>query len=162
MLPAVGDALSSLRQFGDGTLVASALSHMQAAPALTGEPGHFRSHMANTLSAKNDLEAVSAWLSRYREKPHTLGSYRLEVERFLLWCAWELKKPLSSVNAPDCLAYRAFLQAVPITWINPTPVARTDPVWRGFRGQPGPSSQKQALVILQTMYAGLVDAATAR
>lgn len=158
MLPAVGDALSSLRQFGDGTLVASALSHMQSAPALTGERGDFRSHMANTLSAKNDLEAVSAWLSRYREKPHTLRSYRLEVERFLLWCAWELKKPLSSVNAPDCLAYRAFLQAVPITWINPTPVARTDPVWRGFRGQPGPSSQKQALVILQTMYAGLVDA----
>ena len=49
--------------------------------------------MANTLGARNDLEAVNAWLSRYQEKPSTLRSYRKEVERFMLWCAQELKKP---------------------------------------------------------------------
>jgi site-specific recombinase XerD len=31
-------------------------------------------------------------------------------------------------------------------------------LWRGFRGQPGPSSQKQALVIIQTMFGALCDA----
>jgi site-specific recombinase XerD len=37
-------------------------------------------------------------------------------------------------------------------------VARTDPQWRAFRGQPSAASQKQALVILQTLFTGLVDA----
>ncbi|WP_342616735.1 site-specific integrase [Rhodoferax sp. GW822-FHT02A01] len=114
--------------------------------------------MANTLGAKNDLEAVNAWLGRYKEKPSTLRSYRKEVERFLLWCAQELKKPLSSVTSPDCQTYREFLQAVPRTWIEPAPMKRTDPGWRAFRAQPSAASQKQALVILQTLFAGLVDA----
>jgi len=117
LLPAVGEALASLSQFGAGTRVASELAHMQRTPNLAGAQGDFRSHMANTLGAKNDLEAVNAWLERYKEKPHTLRSYRKEVERFLLWCAQELKKPLSSVNAPDCQKYREFLQAVPATWM---------------------------------------------
>ncbi len=135
-----------------------ALEQQSLSTQMVGAVGAFRSHMANTLGAANDLEAVNHWLSRYNEKPATLRSYRKEVERFMLWCARELGKPMSSVTAPDCQAYRAFLQAVPITWINPVPVARTDPLWRGFRGQPGPSSQKQALVIIQTMFEGLRDA----
>jgi site-specific recombinase XerD len=158
LLPAVGLSAQSLAQFGAGTVAASALAYMQNTAALTGEQGDFRSHMANTLGAKNDLQAVNAWLSRYQEKAATQRSYRKEVERFLLWCAQELKKPLSSVNAPDCQQYRQFLQAVPTNWIAPDPVQRTDPRWRAFRGQPSAASQKQALVILQTMFGGLVDA----
>lgn len=158
LLPAVGFSATALNQFGDATQVASGISRMQSAPALTGERGDFRSHMANTLGAKNDLEAVSAWLSRYREKPSTQRSYRKEVERFLLWCAQELNKPLSSVTPPDCQRYREFLQAVPANWIQEGPHLRTDAAWRTFRTQPNAASQKQALVILQTMYAGLVDA----
>ena len=115
LLPAVGQSSLALTQFGAGTLVASSLGQMQRTPVLAGERGDFRSHMANTLGARNDLEAVNAWLGRYSEKPSTLRSYRKEVERFLLWCAEVLKKPLSSVNAVDCQAYRAFLQAVPST-----------------------------------------------
>ncbi len=158
LLPAVGPNAAALSQFGAGTLVASVLERAQITPALNGEQGDFRSHMANTLGAKNDLEAVHAWLLRYQEKPSTQGSYRKEIERFLMWCAQELKKPLSSVNALDCQQYRSFLRAVPASWIQEAPQLRTDPAWRAFRTQPSPSSQKQALVILQTMYAGLVDA----
>jgi site-specific recombinase XerD len=149
---------SPLRQFGPGTLVQLGLSRMQNSPALAGETGEFRSHMANTLGAANDLEAVHAWLEHYQEKPSTLRSYRKEVERFLLWCAQELKKPLSSVTSPDCLRYREFLSNVPATWIHPAPVLRSDPQWRAFRGKPAPASQKQALVIIQTMYGALCDA----
>ena len=158
LLPPVGHSAPALTQFGAGTLAANSLARMQSSAGLAGEQGDFRSHMANTLGAKNDLEAVNAWLSRYQEKPSTLRSYRKEVERFLLWCAQELKKPLSSVNAPDCQKYREFLQAVPATWINERPCKRTDPRWRAFRSQPGAASQKQALVILQTLFGGLVDA----
>jgi site-specific recombinase XerD len=158
LVPIVGQDSSVLRQFGAGTLVASAIQHMQATPALAGGTGDFRSHMANTLGARNDLEAVSAWLSRYNEKPATQRSYRKEAERFLLWCGQELKKPLSSVNSPDCQKYREFLQAVPATWMQRVPLKRTDPGWRAFRSQPSAASQKQALVILQTLFGGLVDA----
>ena len=149
---------AGLSQFGNGTLVTSNLAHMQASPNLAGERGDFRSHMANTLGAKNDLQAVDMWLSRYEEKPSTQRSYRKEAERFLLWCAQVLKKPLSSVTTPDVKQYRAFLQAVPSTWIQKIPLKRTDTAWRAFRVQPSPASQKQALVILQTLYGGLVDA----
>lgn len=151
-------APTQLNQFGEGTLVQMGLGRMQRSEALAGSKGEFRSHMANTLGATNDLEAVNAWLARYKEKPSTQRSYRKETERFLLWCAHELKKPLSSVNGPDCIQYRDFLKAVPALWIHPAPVARTDPQWRAFRGQPGVASQKQALVILQTLFTGLVDA----
>ncbi len=147
-----------LTQFGLGTIVQLGLSLMQNSPGLAGETGEFRSHMANTLGASNDLEAVHAWLAHYQEKPSTLRSYRKEVERFLLWCAQELKKPLSSVTSPDCLRYREFLSNVPASWIHPAPVLRGDPRWRAFRGQPAPASQKQALVIIQTMYGALCDA----
>ena len=158
LLPSVGQDSLAVRQFGTGTLVANAIHRMQNTPALAGAQGDFRSHMANTLGATNDLEAVSSWLSRYNEKPSTQRSYRKETERFLLWCAQELKKPLSSVNSPDCQKYREFLQAVPATWMQHRPLKRTDPGWRAFRSQPSAASQKQALVILQTLFGGLVDA----
>jgi hypothetical protein len=67
LLPAVGQDSVALRQFGAGTLMASAMHRMQATPTLAGSQGDFRSHMANTLGANNDLEAVTAWLSRYNE-----------------------------------------------------------------------------------------------
>ena len=148
----------SLAQFGAGTRVSQELALIKASPTLNGSSGSFRSRSVNTLAANDDPEAVNAWLARFNESPHTLRSYRKEVERFMLWCARELSKPLSDVNLPDCLQYREFLKAVPPTWIGPGPLKRTDPAWRAFRGQPSPASQKQALVILQSMYDGLVDA----
>ena len=125
---------------------------------LLGLNGVFRTHQPNTLEATDDLQAVTRWLSRYAERPATFRSYRKEVERFVLWCANERKKALSSVSGLDCQAYRAFLQAVPAPWCHPVPVERTDPLWRPFRGTPSAPSQKQALVILQTMFEGLRDA----
>jgi site-specific recombinase XerD len=147
-----------LSEFGTGTLVQVRLGRIQLNTALTGATGEFRSHMANTLGASNDLEAINAWLGYYKDKPATQRSYRKEVERFILWCTLDLKKAVSGVTSPDCLKYREFLQSVPLTWIHPAPVARTDPQWRAFRGQPSPASQKQALVILQTMFGALCDA----
>ena len=130
-----------------------------ALPApLCGVDGVFRSHMANALEASDDLQAITRWLSRYSERPSTARSYRKEIERFVLWCTTVARKAVSSASSLDCQAYRAFLAAVPEHWVHPVPVARTDPAWRPFRGQPGPSSQKQALVIIQTMFEGLRDA----
>ena len=134
------------------------LDQLAVPPALAGRDGEFRSGTPNTLGARDDLEAVRAWLSRYGERPHTQRSYRKEVERFYLWCLLALRKPLSSVNSPDCQSYRRFLQAVPTDWIQERTVAKTDPGWRPFRGPLSPSSQRQALVILQAMFEGLQQA----
>ncbi|MFG6488309.1 phage integrase family protein [Roseateles sp. BYS78W] len=125
---------------------------------LSGASGVFRSHGPNTLGASNDLEAVEAWLQRFGERSATLRSYRKESERFLLWCLLEVGKPLSSVTSPDCQAFRTFLAAVPAKWVNVMPVSRSDAMWRPFRGQLSPASQRQALVIVQALYEGLVAA----
>ncbi len=82
--PTPSTSLPQLSQFGSGTLVQMGLRRIQVSGVLAGSAGTFRSHMANTLGANNDLEAVNAWLARYQEKPSTQRSYRKEVERFLL------------------------------------------------------------------------------
>jgi site-specific recombinase XerD len=127
-------------------------------PHLSGTDGVFRAHGPNTLGASNDVQAIEAWLERHRERAGTWRGYRKEVERFLLWCLLELRKPVSSVTSPDCQSFRAFLRDVPASWVNVVPVPRTDPMWRPFRGQPSPATQKQALVIVQCMFEGLMDA----
>jgi site-specific recombinase XerD len=134
------------------------LERLTLPSSLLGLDGVFRSHLPNSLEAKDDLQAITRWLSRYDERPATQRSYRKEVERFLLWCTSVQHKAVSSVSALDCQAYRAFLSAVPATWVNSAPVERVDPMWRPFRGTPSPASQKQALVIVQTMFEGLRDA----
>jgi site-specific recombinase XerD len=125
---------------------------------LNGLGGVFRSEGPNTLDAHTDMEAVNAWLAHHQERESTARSYRKEAERFVLFCAHVLRKPLSSVTAPDCMQYRAFLMDVPLHWIHPMPVTRTDPMWRPFRGQPSAASQKQAMVILQAMFEALRNA----
>jgi site-specific recombinase XerD len=149
---------AGLQEFGQGSRAQISLERILDSAHLSGSGGAFRSHMSNTLGAGNDFEAVNAWLAYYADKPSTQRSYRKELERFLLWCALELKKPLSSVTSPDCLMYRDFLRAVPASWIHAAPVQRTDPMWRAFRGQPAAASQKQALIIIQAMFGALCDA----
>jgi site-specific recombinase XerD len=134
------------------------LERLTLPSALLGLDGVYRSRLPNSLEASDDLQAVTRWLSRYDERPATQRSYRKEVERFVLWMTSVQRKAVSSASALDCQAYRAFLQAVPPTWVNSSPVERTDPMWRPFRGAPSPASQKQALVIIQTMFEGLLDA----
>lgn len=125
---------------------------------LSGRAGVFRANTPNTLGAMYDREAVEAWLLKHRERASTLRSYRKEAERFLLWCLLVLRKPLSSVTSPDCLAYRSFLSDIPASWVNGMPASRHDAMWRPFRGQLNPSSQKQSLVIIQALFEGLVAA----
>jgi site-specific recombinase XerD len=147
----VADASQARYRFG---LVP--LEHLAVPPALTGAKGLFRRHGPNTLGADHDIEAVEAWLQSHRERPSTHRSYRKEVERFVLWCAHVLGKPLSSATSIDCMDYRAFLANVPAQWVAEMPVRRMSSAWRPFRGQPSPASQKLALTVVQAMYEGLV------
>ncbi|SIO72342.1 Site-specific recombinase XerD [Burkholderia sp. GAS332] len=121
-----------------------------------GDAGH------SQLSARNDLDAVRAWLANYADTKTTFDNYRKEAERLLLWTVVQLGKPLSSLTHEDLLLFRVFL-------VNPQPenrwvsasggkYARGDARWRPFNGPLSPASQRQALIILNGMFTWLVDA----
>ncbi|MDP2102270.1 MAG: tyrosine-type recombinase/integrase [Methylotenera sp.] len=113
------------------------------------------------ITANTDSDAIKVWLARYFDTMTTFDSYRKEAERLLLWSVIELGKPLSSLSHEDFLLYQRFL-ANPIPaerWImTKRKVARDDPKWRPFAGPLSPTSQRQAIVILNGMFSWLVNA----
>jgi site-specific recombinase XerD len=131
--------------------------------SLDGRDGTNRGAIEHSqLSARNDLDAVRAWLSNYAETKTTFDNYRKEAERLLLWAVVQLGKPLSSLTHEDLLRFRIFLT-------NPEPASRwvsanggkyprSDERWRPFNGPLSPASQRQALIILNAMFTWLVNA----
>lgn len=113
------------------------------------------------IAANTDADAIKVWLARYFDTKTTFDSYRKEAERLLLWSVIELGKPLSSLSHEDFLVYQRFL-ANPLPaerWIMAQrKVARDDPKWRPFAGPLSPTSQRQAIVILNGMFSWLVNA----
>jgi site-specific recombinase XerD len=130
---------------------------------LDGSHGANRArHAVAQIAAANDLDAIRAWLARFVDTKTTFDNYRKEAERLLLWSVLQLGKPLSSLTHEDLLVYQHFLA-------DPQPAAkwtasggrkhpRGDPRWRPFYGPLSPSSQRQAMVILNVMFAWLVQA----
>lgn len=131
--------------------------------SLDGRDGTNRGDAANSqLSARNDLDAVRAWLANYADTKTTFDSYRKEAERLLLWAVVQSGRPLSSLTHEDLLLFKVFLA-------NPQPESRWvsagggkyprgDARWRPFNGPLSPASQRQALIILNGMFTWLVDA----
>jgi site-specific recombinase XerD len=114
------------------------------------------------IAASNDLDAIRAWLSRFHDTKTTFDSYRKEAERLLLWSLVTLGRPLSSLRHEDCLRYQQFL-ADPqpaATWVagGGRKHPRHDARWRPFYGPLSPASQRQAIVILNALFAWLVQA----
>lgn len=125
---------------------------------LDGSHGQFRAPPERcTLSAKNDYEAVQAWLARH-ETPATLRAYKKEVERLLLWAVVEKRKPLSSLTAEDATAYRTFCrQPTPrARWVGPSR-PRDAGDWKPFAGPLSARSTKYALTVIAGLYRWLVD-----
>ncbi|MDZ7852903.1 MAG: site-specific integrase [Halomonas sp.] len=110
------------------------------------------------ITAGSDVEAVAQWLDEYRSSPRTQRAYRREAQRLLLWLA-EQGRGLDALRREDLDLFESFL-ADPRPaerWIGPVR-SRRDPRWRPFRGPLSPASRRQSLVILQGMFAWLVEA----
>ena len=130
---------------------------------LDGQTGSNRSTLGHAqIAAQTDIDALKAWLARFLDTRTTFDSYRKESERLLLWATLELGKPLSSLTHEDLLVYQRFLA-------DPQPAerwvmkagrkwSRFDPHWRPFAGPLAPTSQRQAIIILNTMFSWLVNA----
>lgn len=114
------------------------------------------------IAANTDVDAIKAWLARFIDTKTTFDNYRKEAERLLLWSTITLQKPLSSLTHEDMLLYSYFLKdPQPASrWIMPRgrKVARAHPDWRPFAGPLSASSQRQAIVILNTLFSWLVTA----
>lgn len=114
------------------------------------------------IAAQNDIDAIKAWLARFADTPTTFTSYRKEAERLLLWSVMELGKPLSSLTHEDLLVYQRFLaDPQPAErWIMKAgrKCSRFEPDWRPFAGPLSATSQRQAIVILNTLFSWLVNA----
>jgi integrase/recombinase XerD len=132
-------------------------------PELDGRHGDNRAtDNRPQIAAQNDVDAIKAWLARFVDTRTTFDNYRKEAERLLLWSTVQLQKPFSSLTHEDLLAYQHFLA-------NPEPVARwvmrdgrkfarAHPEWRPFAGPLSPASQRQAIIILNTLFSWLVNA----
>ena len=130
--------------------------------ALSGANGENRSHGHRQISADTDRGALLAWLARYEDSPNSFANCRKESERLFLWCLAELGKPLSSVTHEDLLMYQRFLldPQPRERWVMPQgrKLPRNHPDWRPFAGPLSLASQRQAMVVLNSMFSWLVQA----
>jgi len=144
-------------------LPATPIERLRLPAALSGAAGSNRARSGTPqISATDDLAAVTAWLARYTDTPATLQTYRREVERLLLWAVMQHGKPLSSLTHEDLLLYERFLADPQPAWrwvmASRKKLARGAPDWRPFAGPLSPASARHAMVILNTLFAWLVDA----
>ncbi|WP_310397616.1 phage integrase family protein [Caballeronia sp. LP006] len=138
------------------------LERLSVPHALSGADGENRSSAFCYIQANHDLDAVRAYLNRYRDQPKTLRAYTKELERFLLWAVVLRGKALSDLKVDDCEAYKDFLK-------NPDPrfvgerFVRHSPRWRPFAaGADGSASlsaesQRYAVRALRAAFTWWVD-----
>src|SRR5471030_197941 len=138
------------------------LEQLQLPPEFDGGRGTNRALGTRPqIAAHNDVDAIRAWLARFVDTKATFDTYRKESERLVLWSTTELRKPLSSLTHEDLMIYRQFLadpQPAQRWVMTGRKVARTDPSWRPLAGPLSPSGERQAFVILNTLFAWLVNA----
>ena len=131
--------------------------------ALDGREGRFRAPLHQCLlEAKNDYEAIAAWLATKHDpngtgKTATHRAYRKEAERLLLWSIVEHGKPLSSLTVEDVNAFKWFLAAPPARWCGPRHHQRWSPLWRPLEGPLSSAALRQSVVILRSLFAFLVS-----
>ncbi|MBA4742587.1 MAG: tyrosine-type recombinase/integrase [Azoarcus sp.] len=148
---------------GSALAMIAPLERLHLSDLLNGSTGANRAIGGRPqIAAENDVEAIKAWLARFADTPTTFASYRKEVERLLMWSVCACDKPLSSLTHEDLLIYQRFL-ADPqpaAQWIMPAgrKLGRQHPDWRPFAGPLAPTSQRQAVVILNTLFSWLVSA----
>src|SRR3546814_225216 len=136
---------------------------VRVSPELDGRTGTNRA-MGNRpqIAATTDVDAITAWLARFIDSPNTFSNYRKEAERLLLWSTGVVQKPVSSLTHEDLLVYQQFLSdpQPAVQWVmrSGRKAARTHADWRPFAGPLAPTSRRQAILILNSMFGWLVTA----
>jgi integrase len=138
-------------------LTLAPLERMAVPNTLSGADGENRSVAFCYIQARHDLEAVRAYLNKYRDQPKTLRAYTKEVERFLLWSVVVRGKALSSLVVDDCEVYKDFLKCPDPRFVGER-FSRRSPRWRPFASASlSPESQRYAVRALRAAFTWLVD-----
>jgi integrase len=138
-------------------LTLAPLERMAVPSAMSGADGENRSVAFCYIQARHDLEAVRAYLNKYRDQLKTLRAYMKEVERFLLWSVVVRGKALSSLIVDDCEAYKDFLRSPDPRFVGER-FSRSSPRWRPFASENlSPESQRYAVRTLRAAFSWLVD-----
>ena len=108
------------------------------------------------LDARDDGEAIEAWIAARAGSEATRKVYAREALRLRLWLRYERQgKALAQMQVMDCRDFMAFLQDVPDRWISRARAAPGEPGWAPFRGQLSHRSRQQAVVILAGLFSWL-------
>lgn len=139
----------------------TALTVFASVPTLSGATGKHRMPAEQCLvDARNDIEAITAWLATLKSA-ETFRAYRREAVRLVLWATLKRHKPMSSLAVEDCTAYVEFLRAIPADW-RCAPEDRTQELlsvrWCPF-DRPALSERSigYALTVLQRLFRWLGD-----
>ena len=123
--------------------------------SLTGEVGSNRSPKPSTSGAKNDLDAIRAFLMRYEKNGQllTFRSYRTECERFLLWMTHKREKPLASATHIDLTDYFIWLKDPQPAWkwVGKR-TERYAALWKPFAGKLKPGSIRHSRRVLSALF----------
>jgi integrase len=143
-------------------LTLAPLERLAVPHALSGADGENRSRAFCYIQGNHDLDAVRAYLNRYRDQPKTLRAYTKELERFLLWAVVLRGKALSDLRVDDCEAYKDFLKRPDPRFVGER-FARHSPRWRPFAATAdgsaalSPESQRYAVRALRAAFTWWVD-----
>jgi integrase/recombinase XerC len=120
-------------------------------------------HESMLICIENDYEAIFNWLLQFESNHSTFRAYRLEAERFLLWC-YVNQLPLGSIDKERLDVYCDFLK-------EPTPKAlwcltnssghkpnRNSPHWKPFQRGLSAKSLKHHWIIISSLFNFLVNA----
>ena len=133
------------------------LERLRLSPSISGVGAENRYAGRALISAKDDLEAIDAYLTNFDDSPKTQRSYAKEIERFLAWSVTVQAKPMSGLLVEDCQAYLKFIAHPDPAWTGPR-APRSSPLWRPFAGVLSAKSQKYAVNVLRALFVYLVDA----
>lgn len=148
------DSANTLNGLCDEIYPLERISHI--AHPLDGHDGINRNRDYCLIAARNDLEAVHAYLRKFKNNPKTLRAYEREITRFLLWCVSYQRTPLSGALTEECERYKEFLADPDPDWVGPK-APRSSASWRPFEGPLSPPSQRYAVQALRSFFDWLVN-----
>lgn len=127
--------------------------------SLDGSQGVFRAAGINGYEALNDRQAMHQWFKNKlaSKSGATLDAYRRAAERLALWSITERRKPISSLNSSDLLAFFHFLKNPPAHWVQQRLRIKSAPDWRPLRGPLNDKAIDQTSAALRSMFTAWED-----
>lgn len=126
--------------------------------ALLPTAGQSLTPESNRLTdASTDVDIIETWVAARAGALPTATCYRREARRLLIWLNQERGRGFQQTRVEDCLAYMSFLEHVPPSWSSRQRAHVLASGWAPFRGPLSLTSRRQAVVVLGSFFAWMVD-----